>query len=87
MAQSTSKVSMFSSAKIFVARLTEVEKAAIRGATNPDRLDWLFQARHRHELVGTDKAARKIFDEAVASVLSAFTENSQSDSFGRTWAF
>ena len=78
---------MFTSASTFFSRLTEVEKAAIRGAATPDRLDWLFYARHRFELAGSEAAARKTFDSAVKLINESFAQTSQSDQFGRTWAF
>lgn len=78
---------LFKSATLFIARLTEVEKSRIRGAINEDRLDWIFQNKHAIELAGSDKIKRATFDEAVKLVNEAYTLNSQSNVFGRTWAF
>jgi len=73
---------MFKTAALFIARLTEVEKSAIRGALTADRLDWIYQVKHKNEL-----ASRKVFDEAKAELDATYAENSKSDQFGRTWAF
>ncbi len=72
---------MFKTAALFVARLTEVEKSALRGASNPDRLNWLFDTKHANEVT------RTAFDEAVVELNETYRINSQSDQFGRTWAF
>lgn len=72
---------MFKSAALFIARLTEVEKGIIREAKNPDRLDWIFQNKHKYEV------GQKIFDQAVIEMNETYIINSQSDQFGRTWAF
>jgi hypothetical protein len=77
---------MFKSPEIFFSRLSEVEKARIRGA-NEDRLDFLFRTVHRPELIGSDKVARATFDKACAMIEAAYAEASASDKFGRTWAF
>ena len=73
---------MYKTSALFIARLTEVEKSIIRGATNEDRLDWLYHAQHAHEI-----ASRKVFDETKVELDRQFVENSKSDQFGRTWAF
>ena len=78
---------MYKTAALFVARLTEVEKCVIRAAATIDRNDWLFHAHYRRELVGSDVEARKIFDEAIASIKATYIENSKSNVFGRTWGF
>lgn len=78
---------MYKTAVLFVARLTEVEKCIIRAAATIDRLDWLFHAQYRRELVGSDAEARKIFDEAIASIKATYIENSRFNVFGRTWSF
>lgn len=78
---------MFKSAKLFVARLTEVEKTRIRALKTEDGLRWLFFALHRSEIAGSDAAGLKLFAEARDLILTEYQTLSASDQFGRTWAF
>lgn len=77
---------MFKSAKLFAARLSEVEKSKIRGATE-DGLHWLFFAKHRSEIAGSDEAGLKLMYEARDLILNDYAAASESLQFGRTWAF
>ena len=46
------------SAELFIGRLRETEKIAIRGATNPDRLEWLRQNEFAYDMISADELQR-----------------------------
>lgn len=77
---------MFSTAEHFIERLTEVEKATIRGATT-GQLDWLFHNIHRHEFKLDIEEAKNIFNTACLLVNDQFASYSAETGFGKTWRF
>jgi hypothetical protein len=77
---------MFTEAKNFTQRLTEVEKIDIRGASQ-GRLEWLFNAVHQFEFNLPVDEARKTFFEACEQVNAQFKEQSAENEFGKTWRF
>lgn len=77
---------MFSTAEHFVERLTEVEKATIRGAA-VGQLDWLFYNIHQHEFKLDQVAAKSVFDRACSLVNDQFSAYSTQTGFGKTWRF
>jgi len=78
---------MFTSAAPFFARLTEVEKCTIRGAQTIDRLNYLFDVKHRFEFDLKVAEARKAFIETVDLIRDEFTSKGHETGFGLTWRF
>ena len=77
---------MFTTAEHFLERLTEVEKATIRGAS-PGKLDWLFYNIHRHEFKLDVDSAKSVFDNACDLVIEQFVNYGKQAGFGKTWRF
>lgn len=78
---------MFKNVQTFVGRLSEVEKITIRAAANQDRIDWLYHAKHAHEIDLPTKDGLKFFNEVHSAVMAEFAERSKGTTFGRGWAF
>lgn len=56
---------MFTTADVFVGRLTPIEKITLRGASTEDRLHWLFHAMHRYEFALPEDQAYETFKQAI----------------------
>ncbi len=56
---------MFTTAELFVARLTPMEKITLRAAQTEDRLHWLFDTMHRYEFDLPPDEAYETFKQAV----------------------
>ena len=78
---------MFKTAEAFVARLNEVEKSTIREAKTNERLDWIFQNKHKYEFLLSPTKALNTFLEAVALINAHYATASQYNGFGNTWKF
>jgi hypothetical protein len=65
-----------------IARMTEVEKCIVRGATNNDRLEYLRLA-HFH----SDRISEADMLEVKAKLDAAYVEAGKSTVFGLTWKF
>jgi hypothetical protein len=78
---------MFKTAKLFAARLSEVEKIHIRGAHSQDHLDGIFFNFHAHEFDLSVSKALEVFKEVRNILCAEFAEASKSNEFGLTWKF
>lgn len=68
-------------AEQFIARLRETEKIAIRGASNPDRLEWLRQNDFAYDMMSAEEMQR-----AYDLLIAAFKVNSAKNGFEEaTW--
>lgn len=69
------------SPELLLARLTEVEKISLRRASE-DRLHWLFHNQYFAEL-----KSEADLQKVQADLNATYAVKSQSNEFGRTWAF
>ena len=76
---------MFTSSAPFFARLSEVEKCAIRGAQTQERLEYLFDVKHRFEFDLSATEAHAVFIDAVNLVRDEYTSKGTETGFGLTW--
>ena len=77
---------MYKTAPLLFARLTEVEKLVIRAASE-GTIEWLFHARYKREIVGSEAASLKVFNETIRLIQEDHRAKASADSFGLTWKF
>lgn len=74
------------SSSILAARLTEVEKIQLRGAS-PGRLEWLVHNIYKHELGLPHDEALVALTEIKQQLEVKFAASAAKPGFGLTWAF
>lgn len=72
---------MFTTADLFVARLTPIEKITLRMASTEDRLHWLFHSMHRYEFALSADEAYETFKQAVKILHADFAKASLTTGF------
>ena len=74
------------SCSILAARLTEVEKIKLRGAT-PGQIEWLLNNIYKHEIDLPYDQALAALTEIKQQLELKFTAAGDKPGFGLTWAF